>query len=126
MLGVGRFMRVAVRLLLAHVFVLMSGALVAAQTVVDPTLAEFAPSPDHTALHSDGRRLVVRTYVALYFFRLDDAGIPRPEGRRGCAILGLELQGEGVTWLDDETLALSSESAYGVPGTISRVRCRLP
>lgn len=76
------------------------------------------------ALHPDGRLLVVRTYAALHFFTLDadsapDAGA-RPEG---CAILGLELQGEGVTWLDEATLALSSEAAYGMPGTISLVRC---
>jgi hypothetical protein len=78
------------------------------------------------ALHPGGRMLVVRTYVGLYFLTLDDAGVPRPGKRRGCAILGLELQGEGVTWLDDETLALSSEAAYGVPGTLSRVRCPEP
>ena len=75
------------------------------------------------ALHPDGRTLVIRTYVALYFLGLDDAGIPRAGPKRGCAILGLELQGEGVTWIDDSTLALSSEAAYGVPGTLSRVRC---
>jgi hypothetical protein len=75
------------------------------------------------ALHPDGRTLVIRTYVALYFLGLDDAGIPRPGPKRGCTILGLELQGEGVTWIDESTLALSSEAAYGVPGTISRVRC---
>ena len=78
------------------------------------------------ALHPDGRTLLVRTYVALYFLELDDAGVPRPDRRHGCSILGLELQGEGVTWLDDATLALSSEAAYGVPGTISRVRCPRP
>jgi hypothetical protein len=76
------------------------------------------------ALHPDGRQLVVRTYVALYFFMLDDAGVPRAAARpAGCTILGLELQGEGVTWLDEATLALSSEAAYGIPGTISVVRC---
>jgi hypothetical protein len=78
------------------------------------------------ALHPDGRTLVVRTYVALYFLDLDEAGIPRTGLKRGCAILGLELQGEGVTWIDEATLALSSEAAYGVPGTLSRVRCPLP
>ena len=76
------------------------------------------------ALHADGRFLIVRTYVALHFFTLDEAGIPRAgKAPTGCSILGLELQGEGVTWLDDSTLALSSEAAYGVPGTISLVRC---
>ena len=75
------------------------------------------------ALHPDGRTLVIRTYVALYFFRLDDAGMPRAGPKHGCAILGLELQGEGATWIDEVTLALSSEAAYGVPGTLSRVRC---
>lgn len=76
------------------------------------------------ALHPDGRRLVVRTYAALHFFTLDDDSAPAAGARpMGCAILGLELQGEGVTWLDEATLALSSEAAYGMPGTISLVRC---
>ena len=76
------------------------------------------------ALHPDGSSLVVRTYVALYFFTLDDTGIPRAgDAPAGCSILGLELQGEGVTWLDEATLVLSSEAAYGTPGTISLVRC---
>jgi hypothetical protein len=76
------------------------------------------------ALHPDGRQLVVRTYVALHFFTVDETGIPRAGAPpTGCSILGLELQGEGVTWLDESTLALSSEAAYGVPGTISLVRC---
>ena len=77
-------------------------------------------------LHPDGRTLAVRTYVAVYFLTLDDAGIPRHGDGHACTILGLELQGEGVTWLDDTTLALSSEAAYGVPGTISRMRCPRP
>ncbi len=76
------------------------------------------------ALHADGRLLVVRTYVAVHFFTLDESGVPRAgTAPTGCTILGLELQGEGVTWLDESTLALSSEAAYGVPGTISLVRC---
>lgn len=76
------------------------------------------------ALHRDGAALVVRTYVALYFFTLDAGGVPRAgDAPAGCSILGLELQGEGVTWLDESTLALSSEAAHGTPGTISRVRC---
>ena len=78
------------------------------------------------ALAPDGRTVVLRTYAALHFFSLGpdlrlDPG-PRPVA---CSILGLELQGEGVTWLDRTTLALSSEAAYGTPGTISRVRCPL-
>jgi hypothetical protein len=78
------------------------------------------------ALGRDGRTLVVRTYVSLHFFRLDRTGTPAPIPEApACGILGLELQGEGVTWLDDETLALASEAAYGMPGTVSVVRCRL-
>jgi hypothetical protein len=76
------------------------------------------------ALHPDGRRLVVRTYAALHYFTLAADSAPEAGARpTGCAILGLELQGEGVTWLDEATLALSSEAAYGMPGTISLVRC---
>lgn len=76
------------------------------------------------ALHPDGNLLVVRTYAALHFFTFDEQGVPEAGATPGgCAILGLELQGEGVTWLDEATLALSSEAAYGIPGTISVVRC---
>lgn len=78
------------------------------------------------ALAPDGRTVVLRTYATLYFFSLDAEARLHP-GRPpvACGILGLELQGEGVTWLDQTTLALSSEAAYGSPGTISRVRCPL-
>ncbi|MGE5926177.1 MAG: hypothetical protein ACM357_02400 [Gemmatimonadota bacterium] len=91
--------------------------------VLDLPQGGIADLVTDAALHPDGLTLVIRTYVALYFLRLDDDGIPRAGPKRGCAILGLELQGEGVTWIDESTLALSSEAAYGVPGTLSRVRC---
>ncbi|HEX6644814.1 MAG TPA: hypothetical protein VF037_09050 [Gemmatimonadales bacterium] len=76
------------------------------------------------ALHPDGHTLVVRTYASLHFFRIGERGAPAPvPGVPPCGILGLELQGEGVTWLDEGTLALSGEAAYGMPGTVSVVRC---
>jgi len=76
------------------------------------------------ALHPDGATLVVRTYATLYFFDLGAEGRPDPAARPvACGILGLELQGEGVTWRDAETMALVSEAAYGMPGTVSIVRC---
>ena len=112
-------------------FRLRSTAWLAEGTLIADALGELGlPQGDiaglvtDAALHPDGRRLVVRTYVTLHFFTLDDAGIPRAgKNPAGCSILGLELQGEGVTWLDGERLALSSEAAYGIPGTISLVRC---
>ena len=36
---------------------------------------------------------------------------------------GLELQGEGVTWLPDDLFLLTSEAGFGVPGTLTLVRC---
>jgi hypothetical protein len=69
-----------------------------------------------------GDRLVLRTYTEVYFFRrLDDrhlmlAGPPCWVGTR-------EPQGEGVGFLDDSTLVLTSEAVLGQRGVIHRLRC---
>lgn len=78
------------------------------------------------ALASDGHGVVIRTYADLYFFERDARDRLSPATPPvACSILGLELQGEGITWLDDATLALSTEEAFGVPGGVSVVRCPL-
>jgi hypothetical protein len=74
------------------------------------------------ALSPDGRRVAVRTYQAVYLFTLMDDGSLRASGI-ACSLANLELQGEGVAWLDEATLVFTSEGLLGLPGTISAGRC---
>jgi hypothetical protein len=122
----GRNERIQVFRLAATAWTLGRTVTASSAGILDLPQGGIADLVTDAALHPDGATLVVRTYVGLYFLTLDEAGRLRPGRKRGCAILGLELQGEGVTWLDEATLALASEAAYGVPGTISRVRCPAP
>jgi hypothetical protein len=73
------------------------------------------------ALAPDGRRVAIRTYTMLYLFPV------LPDGRLGasthCGLAGLEPQGEGVEWLDDHRLFLTSESVDGKPAPVHVVRC---
>lgn len=70
----------------------------------------------------NGKRVVIRTYTELFWYRLEanrrlaDDGPP-------CWLGPLEPQGEGVAFLDDSTLVLTSEGVLGQPGAIYRVRC---
>ena len=76
------------------------------------------------ALAPNGLDVAVRTYLDIYFFRLGDDGRLQPApDHRSCSVAGLESQGEGVAWLDDSTLVLTSERGYGPVGTISVARC---
>ena len=78
------------------------------------------------ALAPNGRDVAVRTYREVYFFRLRDEGRLEPPARPvACSIAGLEVQGEGVAWLDDSTLVLTSERGYRVSGTVGVARCRV-
>jgi hypothetical protein len=73
------------------------------------------------ALAPDGRRVAIRTYTMLYIFTLSPDG---HLGRPGhCGLAGLEPQGEGVEWLDDRRLFLTSESSNGKPAPVHVVRC---
>jgi len=63
----------------------------------------------------DGRRVAIRTYTEVYLF-------PQlPAGRLGspvvCNVAGLETQGEGITWLDDRRMLLTSERSGHGPGS---------
>jgi len=72
------------------------------------------------AVDPAGRRAAVRTYSEIYFFSLGPRwtldGPP-------CRIGFVEAQGEGVDFLDEGSLLLSSERARGMPGTLTVVRC---
>lgn len=57
----------------------------------------------------DGRRVAIRTYTELYLFPV--AGLGRLGTPVVCNVAGLEPQGEGVEWLDERRLVLTSERA---------------
>jgi hypothetical protein len=69
----------------------------------------------------DGRRVVIRTYTELFFFNLRNDRLG--DVTSSCNVAGLEQQGEGVAWLDDRRLVLTSEAGTGVPGTLHVVTC---
>ncbi|HEV8357716.1 MAG TPA: hypothetical protein VGQ17_13265 [Gemmatimonadales bacterium] len=76
------------------------------------------------ALSPDGKVVAVRTYRDIRFFARDETGRLRPDPARPvCDIAGEEPQGEGIDWLDRETLVLTSERGLFRAGTITLVRC---
>ncbi|HEY7635942.1 MAG TPA: hypothetical protein VH763_10380 [Gemmatimonadales bacterium] len=76
------------------------------------------------ALAPDGQRVAVRTYQTVFLFRRSPDGRLLPErGRPACSVAKVDVQGEGVAWLDPQTLVLTSESTLGYPGTISVLQC---
>jgi hypothetical protein len=74
------------------------------------------------ALSPSGNRVAVRTYLAVYLFTLTSQGALLPLGI-ACDAAGLQLQGEGISWLDDRVLVLTSEGGFGSPGTIVLLEC---
>lgn len=72
------------------------------------------------AISPSGALLAVRTYTQLHFFEIEEglatAGPPCNIGLR-------QPQGEAVDFLGEETLVLTSETALGREGGISRVKC---
>ena len=75
------------------------------------------------ALSPDGTEVAVRTYVEIFFFRLG-AGDPWQPLGTACDVAGLDLQGEGIAWLPNDDFLLTSEGGFGVPGTLTLVRCQ--
>jgi hypothetical protein len=70
----------------------------------------------------DGRRIALRTYREVYVFRVTPAG--GLDAPRACNLAGLQPQGEGVAWLDDRRLLLTSEAPAGTgPAPILVVTC---
>jgi hypothetical protein len=69
----------------------------------------------------DGRHVVVRTYTEVYRFRV---GEPRwIQAGPACGIGLVEPQGEGVDFLDDDRMILTSERARRMEGGITLLRC---
>jgi len=78
------------------------------------------------ALSPDGRRVAVRTYSAVFFFAVGTGGRLTPDQGRECFFGMLEPQGEGITWLDDTRLLLTSESSSTRRGTLYLLECGQP
>jgi hypothetical protein len=74
------------------------------------------------ALSPSGRTVAVRTYLAVYLFALTGRGMLAPTGI-ACDAAGLQLQGEGLTWLNDRELVLTSEGGFGTRGTVVVLSC---
>ena len=76
------------------------------------------------ALSPDGRRVVVRSYRELFPFSVESGGTLRPLGKpTACDVLGLEPQGEGISFLDDRRLVLTSERGLFKSGTVWVMEC---
>lgn len=79
------------------------------------------------AISPDGSLVALRTYGEIYFFfRGPDGRLELPPSPIACDISGVDIQGEGVGWLDNQRLVLTSERAIRPSGTVSVVRCPLP
>lgn len=72
----------------------------------------------------DGRHVVIRTYVNLRLYRLDDGRLSPIGDPVDLHLLG-EPQGEGVDIRADGTVWLASEERGGEAGPISRLVCTL-
>ncbi len=78
------------------------------------------------ALSPDGRRVAVRTYSAVFFFAVEAGGRLTPDQGRECSFGLVEPQGEGITWLDERRLLLTSESSSKSRGTLYLLECGQP
>lgn len=77
------------------------------------------------ALSPDGHRVVIRTYRDLYPFELKPDGRMTPLGKpTACDVLGREPQGEGIAFLDDRRMVLTSERGLFKGGTLFSLECR--
>jgi hypothetical protein len=78
------------------------------------------------AVSPDGMTLAVRTYTEVFFY---GAMTPRQDGQRWrdlerpCLLGTDEPQGEGIDYLDEGTLLVTSEAAPGRPAAIRRLQC---
>lgn len=93
------------------------------QPVPIPPLPALGRLVTDAARRPDGGAVVIRTYSELYFFPLLGDGRLGPLAK-SCNVAGLEPQGEGITWLDDRRLLLTSESRAGMgAGPLHVVTC---
>jgi hypothetical protein len=89
---------------------------------IDSDMKSFRLVTD-AAIAPDGVRVAVRTYREIYFLRLADGRLVPEDPPRACDTFGLQIQGEGLDWLDQHTLVLTSESAFIQGGTVAVITC---
>jgi hypothetical protein len=78
-------------------------------------------------LSPDGRTVAIRTYSSVYFFFAAASGrLEVPSAPLACDLRGLGIQGEGVSWLDQHRLVLTSERSFRPAGTVAVAECPLP
>ena len=78
-------------------------------------------------LSPDGQTVALRTYSAVYFFHAAGGGrLDLPAEPVACDVRRLGVQGEGVSWIDDARLVLTSERGTRSLGTIAVARCATP
>lgn len=101
----------------------------AGRTVALSPLQRLAPPPTSisdlvtaAAASEDQRRVVVRTYGGLQFFELDGDTLV-PLGRPADLVAPEQRQGEGVDFLFDHRLVLTSEAQRPHPPNLALVRC---
>lgn len=75
------------------------------------------------AIAPDGVRVAVRTYREIYFLRFAGGRLVPDDPPRACDTFGLQIQGEGVDWLDQHTLVLTSENAFIQGGSVAVITC---
>ncbi len=90
---------------------------------------ELAPPPTSVSAQVTGaafdagtRRVAVRTYGSIRFFRLQGDTLA-PVGREADVVAPSQLQGEGVTFVDAGRLLLTSESQGPLPALLDIVAC---
>lgn len=76
------------------------------------------------ALSPDEKFLAVRTYRSLYLFQRGRLAAWLPDQPKAvCSLDGLDFQGEGLAWLDQTNLLLTSEVTRFGPGAITILEC---
>ena len=75
------------------------------------------------ALAPDGRRVLVLTYANVYFFHLEGRRLRPATPPVACGVLGLQAGAEGADWLSDDEIVIGGESAFGMRGGLSIVKC---
>jgi len=87
-----------------------------------PELASLRLVTD-AALAPDGVHVAVRTYREIFFLRLANGRLIPDDPPRACDTFGIQLQGEGLDWLDSHAIVLTSEKAFLQAGSVAVVRC---
>ena len=82
-------------------------------------------TPGEDAVDGTEARPIVRTYRDLYPFTVDPATgrFTPPRPMVACSILGLEPQGEGLTWRDARSLWVTSERGMLKSGMVGVAAC---